>query len=379
MPPKEVSMPRTLAVFLSIFSVLIIIAVIGGIKYVQIGHMIESDESFSQPPQSVSVAIVEQQNWPNTLTAVGSLGAWQGITVSAEVDGRISAIHFESGQQVKAGDLLIEQVSGNEKAQLRAALSRLALAKSNLQRVESLRKQQSVSQSAIDEASQEVEFTESEVENLKITLSKKNILAPFDGRLGIRQVDLGQELQAGTAIVTLQSIDQLRVNFRVPQQWIDKMQPGYTVVVGTSLTQVRNGVIIARAAEVDSASRNLHVQAKIDNPEQQFLPGMSVGILINLPDTSDVLVIPNTAVLYAPYGDTVFVIEASENAKFAQVRQQFVKLGATRGDFVAIEAGLEKGQRVVSAGAFKLSNSMPVVINENAVPERSLQPTPKDS
>lgn len=372
-------MPRTLAVFLSIFSVLIIIAVIGGIKYVQIGHMIESDESFSQPPQSVSVAIVEQQNWPNTLTAVGSLGAWQGITVSAEVDGRISVIHFESGQQVKAGDLLIEQVSGNEKAQLRAALSRLALAKSNLQRVESLRKQQSVSQSAIDEASQEVEFTESEVENLKITLSKKNILAPFDGRLGIRQVDLGQELQAGTAIVTLQSIDQLRVNFRVPQQWIDKMQPGYTVVVGTSLTQVRNGVIIARAAEVDSASRNLHVQAKIDNPEQQFLPGMSVGILINLPDTSDVLVIPNTAVLYAPYGDTVFVIEASENAKFAQVRQQFVKLGATRGDFVAIEAGLEKGQRVVSAGAFKLSNSMPVVIKENAVPERSLQPTPKDS
>lgn len=372
-------MSRIVAVFLSIILVIVIIAVIGGIKFMQIGFMIESGKSFSQPPETVSAATVEQQNWPNTLTAVGSLEAWQGLPVSAEVDGRIKGIFFESGQQVKAGDLLVEQESGNEKAQLRAAKSRLVLAKSSLQRLESLRKQQSVSQSALDEAAQQVESSESEVENLNITLSKKKIFAPFAGRLGIRQVDLGQELQAGTAIVTLQSIDQLRVNFRVPQQWIDKVQPGYTVLVGPSATQLRSGKIIARAAEIDRASRNLHVQARIDNPEQQLLPGMSVGIQVNLPDTSDVLVVPNTAVLYAPYGDTVFVIEAGNNGQPQQVRQQFVKLGNTRGDFVAIEAGLEEGQQVVSAGAFKLFNGMPVVISSNPEPARSLKPNPDDA
>ena len=372
-------MSRITAVVLSLITVIIIILLIVGIKAKQIGFMIESGESFSQPPETVSVAIVEQQNWPNTITAVGSLEAWQGLTVSAEVNGRLSAIHFESGQQIKAGSLLIEQESGNEQAQLRAAKSRLALAKSNLKRLESLRQQQSVSQSTIEEAAQQVESSESEVENLTTTLSKKKILAPFDGRLGIRQVDLGQDLQVGDNIVSLQSIDQLRVNFRVPQQWISKVQTGYKVLVGPSMSDVRNGEIIASAGQIDKASRNLHVQAKIDNPGHEFLPGMSVGVIVNLPNTSDVLVIPNTAVLYAPYGDTVFVVEESENGKMNQVRQQFVRLGATRGDYVSIEAGLEEGQQVVSAGAFKLFNGMPVVISQNAEPERSLQPTPKDS
>lgn len=372
-------MSRKAAVSFSIFLVIIIISIIGGIKAMQISFMIESGESASQPPEAVSVAEVEQQNWPNQITAVGSLEAWQGLTMSAEVSGRINAIHFVSGQQVEAGDLLIEQESGNETAQLRSAQSKLALAKNNLQRLESLRAQQSVSQSAIDEALQQVEAAESDVQNLKTTLSKKKILAPFSGRLGIKQVDLGQELQAGTPIVTLQSIDQLRVNFRVPQQWIDKVQPGYSVLVGTSATQLREGEIIARAAEIDRASRNLHVQARIDNPEPQLLPGMSVGVLVSLPDSSDVLVVPNTAILYAPYGDTVFVIEPGENGESDKVRQQFVKVGATRGDFVAIEAGLEKGQQVVSAGAFKLFNGMPVEITTNAEPERSLQPNPVDS
>lgn len=372
-------MSRTRVVILSVALIIALVAIIGGIKAMQIGYMIDTGASFSQPPETVSVAVVEQQNWPNSITAVGSLEAWQGLTVSAEMSGRVSVISFESGERVKAGDLLIEQESGNEQAQLRAATSKLVLARSSLQRLQSLQKQQSVSQSAIDEALQQAESAESEVQNLQITLSKKKIFAPFDGLLGIRQVDIGQELQAGTEIVTLQSLDQLRVNFRVPQQWLHKVETGYTVMVGTTSSNLTKGEIIARAAEIDRASRNLHVQAKIGNPDQQFLPGMSVGIIVNLPDSSDVLVVPNTAVLYAPYGDTVFIVEAPQAGKPATVRQQFVRLGQTRGDFVVIEAGLEAGQQVVSAGAFKLFNGMPVVVSKQPEPVRSLQPSPVNS
>ena len=372
-------MSRRIAVLFSIVLLVVIIAVIGGIKFMQIGYMIDSGASFSQPPETVSTTQVELQTWPDSISAVGSLAAWQGLTVSAEVSGRISAIHFESGQQVQAGDVLVEQESGNEQAQLRVIQAQLSLAKSNLKRLIALRDKQSVSQSALDEAQQQVESAEGEVENLKITLSKKRIVAPFSGRLGIRKVYIGQDLQVGTELVTLQSIDQLRVNFRVPQQLLSKVQPGYEVIVGTVQGDRREGEILATAAEIDSSSRNLHVQAKISNPQHKLLPGMSVGLQVNLPTAQQVLAIPSTAVLYAPYGDTVFVVEAGNNGGPDTVRQQFVKLGVTRGDFVAVEAGLEQGQRIVSAGAFKLFNGIPVVEGKNPEPIRSLNPQPTDS
>lgn len=372
-------MSRSRAILLSLVLLIIIIAIIGGIKAQQIGFMIESGESFSQPPETVSVSAVEQQTWPNKLSAVGSLEAWQGLTITSEVDGRIAKIHFDSGQQVKAGDLLVEQESGNEKALLRAALARLELAKNNLKRLNSLRDKQSVSQSALEEASQLLDSTQAEVDGLNFTLTKKRIVAPFDGRLGIRKVYLGQDLQIGSEIVTLQSIDHLRVNFRIPQQWANKIKPGYPVLVGTQQGDRVNGEVLATAAEIDSQSRNLHVQAKIDNSLQTLLPGMSVGLEVTLPDELQVLVIPNTAVLYAPYGDTVFVIEKGQAGNADTVRQQFVKLGGSRGDFVAVENGLSAGQQVVSAGAFKLFNGMSVVASDKPDPERSLHPQPTDS
>ncbi|WP_339722835.1 efflux RND transporter periplasmic adaptor subunit [uncultured Paraglaciecola sp.] len=372
-------MTRKVAILLSVALLVVILVVIGGIKGKQIGFMMDSGADFVQPPETVSVSKVLQQTWPNTLSAVGSLEAWQGLTITAEVDGRIAKIHFDSGQQVKAGDLLIEQESGNEKALLRASLARLDLAKSNLKRLNSLRDQQSISQSALDEASQLLDSTQAEVDNLNITLAKKRIVAPFAGRLGIRKVNLGQDLSIGTEVVTLQAIEQLRVNFRVPQQWFSKIKPGYAVLVGTQQGDRVNGEIIATAAEINSQSRNLHVQAKIDNALGTLLPGMSVGLQITLPEEQQVLVIPNTAVLYAPYGDTVFVIEQGEQGKTDIVRQQFVKLGSTLGDFVAVTEGLEAGQQVVSAGAFKLFNGMSVVTGDKAEPARSLNPQPTDS
>ena len=372
-------MSRRVAVLFSVAVLVVIIVVIGGIKAKQIEFMMDSGAAFAQPPETVSVSEVEQQTWPNTLSAVGSLEAWQGLTVTAEVDGRIAKIHFDSGQKVKAGDLLIEQEAGNEQAQLRASSARLELAKSNLKRLHSLRDKQSVSQSALDEAAQLLDSTQAEVDGLKITLAKKRIVAPFDGRLGIRKVYLGQDLPIGTEVVTLQSIEHLRVNFRIPQQWVNKVKAGYPVLVGTQQGDRVNGEIIATAAEINSQSRNLHVQAKIDNSQKTLLPGMSVGLEITLPDEQHVLVIPNTAVLYAPYGDTVFVLEESKPGQAATVRQQFVKLGHSRGDFVAVTEGLAKGQQVVSAGAFKLFNGMSVVTSTKPEPERSLNPKPTDS
>ena len=372
-------MSRRVAILFSVLSLVVIILVIGGIKGKQIEFMIDSGESYVQPPETVSVVAVEQQTWPNTLSAVGSLEAWQGLTLTAEVEGRIANIHFDSGQQVKAGDVLIEQEAGNQQAQLRATQARLELAKSNLQRLLSLRNQQSISQSALDEAEQLVESTQAEVDDLNITLAKKRIVAPFDGRLGIRKVYFGQDLPVGTEIVTLQSIEQLRVNFRVPQQWVNKLGSGFPVVVETQQGDSVKGEIIATAAEINSQSRNLDVQAQIDNSQHSLLPGMSVEVDVILPDEQNVLVIPNTAVLYAPYGDTVFVLEQADSKQPATVRQQFVKLGETRGDFVAVTEGLQAGQQVVSAGAFKLFNGMAVVVGELPEPARSLDPQPTDS
>jgi len=372
-------MSRRSAILFSVVLLLLIVLVIGGIKGMQIGYMMDSDANFAQPPETVSVSTVESQSWQNNLSAVGSLEAWQGLTVTAEVDGRVGKINFESGQAVKAGDILIEQESGNVEAQLRSSIARLDLAKNNLRRLLALREKQSVSQSALDEAAQLLDSAKAEVDDLTISLAKKRIIAPFDGRLGIRKVYLGQDLLEGTELVTLQSIDQLRVNFRVPQQWVNKVKPGYPVLVGTQQGDRVQGEIIATAAEINAQSRNLHVQAKIDNAQHNLLPGMSVGLQVTLPEVQQVKVIPITAVLYAPYGDTVFVVEKGKKGEPDTVRQQFVKLGLTRGDFVAVEDGLEAGQQVVSAGAFKLFNGMAVVQSGNPEPKRSLDPQPTDS
>lgn len=372
-------MSRLVAFVLSVVAIILIVLVIVGIKGMQIGFMMQSGESYTQPPESVSVASVEAQSWPETLSAVGALAAWQGLVVSAEVSGRISAIHFESAQQVAAGDVLLEQESGNEKAQLRATLAKRNLARSTLQRLVALKQKQSVSQSALDEAAEQVESAEGDVENLQTTLAKKRIVAPFSGRLGIQQVYLGQDLQAGDAVVSLQSLDQLKVNFTLPQHWYGRIKPGYKVDVFTKQGVNVTGEVLATAAEIDSSTRNLHVQARIDNTEHALLPGMSVALQVELPNPSEVLAIPNTAVLYAPYGDTVFVVEKGENGGPDTVRQQFVRLGEARGDFVAVEAGLQAGQKVVSAGAFKLFNGMPVQATDKPEPERNLNPQPADS
>ena len=363
-------------------AVVLLIVVVGGIALIkggQIGYMIEAGENFQQPPTAVSMTKVERQTWPRTLTAVGTLEADQGMMLKAEINGRISKVHFESGQNVKAGDVLVEQESGNEKAQLRAAEARLDLAKSTLKRLEALREQQSVSESAFDEARQQVASAEADVDNLKTTLAKKRIVAPFSGRLGLRQIYAGQDLQAGTQLVSIQAVDSLKVNFNVPQIWLNKIKPGYGVNVTTRTGETMRGEVVATAAEIDPLNRNLTIQARIPNKDKALIPGLAVDVEVELPDPQVVLAIPTSAILFATYGDTVFVVNPAENGGPSTVRQQFIRLGDRRGDFTAVEAGLEEGQTIVTSGGFKLFNGMAVTKSDKPEPDVSLNPQPNDA
>ncbi len=369
------------APLLSIVLLLAVLAAVGGTKWLQMRAAASGGGQFAAPPSAVNVFTAELQAWPNTLHAVGSVHADEGITVLAEVPGRVESIHFRSGDFVEKGTLLLTQHSGNESAQLAAAKAQWLLAQSNFNRVSSLRDQKTVSESDFEVARQELASAEAEVRNLESTLDKKTLRARFSGRLGIRKVDLGQDLQIGDEIVALQSHDNLRVNFTMPQRYVRLIKSGLPVEVNMIEDKDTKviGQVNAVGAEVDMLTRNIEVQATLEASEGTLIPGMAVEVYVQLPEAKERLVVPSTAVVYAPYGDTVFVIEMNEESGQLQARQQFVKVLERRGDFVAIGAGLQAGEQVASAGAFKLYNGQNVMITENPETAYSLNPTPSDS
>jgi membrane fusion protein (multidrug efflux system) len=279
--------------------------------------------------------------------------------------------------QVKAGEVLIEQEAVNEKAQLNAAQARLKLAQASYQRVVELRKRNIASQSELDSVIQQVESAKGDVDDLRATLEKKQIRAPFDGRVGIRQVDLGTDLQVGTAIVSLQATNRVRVNFPVPQDWLVKISRGLPVTVTTANDTVVQGQITAIGSEISTTTRNVIVQSSMENPDNKLIPGMAVSTTVTLSDPQQVLAIPTTAIIYAPYGDTVFIADAADGGLVA--RQQFIRLGQSRGDFVEVLDGLKAGEQVVSAGAFKLFNKQALVVSKMPTPEFKSEPKPTDS
>src|SRR5690606_2851144 len=295
----------------------VILLLVGGIKAAQVMAMIESGESFVPPSESISTFTVENQSWPNVFSALGTVEADEGIVIGAEVSGRVQRIAFNSGEQVEVGTVLIELESGNEQAQLRAATARLKLAQSNYERLEQLREKNSISESELDTALQQRESAQADVEDLKTTLAKKVVRAPFSGRLGIRQVDLGKDLMVGAPIVSLQATDRVRVNFSVPQQWLVKMSKGQQVEVriGDDSDHTVNGVVTAIGAEINTATRNAVVQSSLDNAGQLLIPGMAVETRVTLTDPLNVMAVPGTAILHAPFGDTVFVIEKDKRPR----------------------------------------------------------------
>ena len=372
-------------IFFTIVGLIVLIAVLGGIKGLQIFRMTAAGKQFVPPPETITSFEVQTKAWETLLTSVGTLEAVQGVMVTAELKGKVENIAFEPGAKVLAGDLLVQQDISSETAQLRASEAAVKLAKITLERTRKLLTEKTVSQSEYDNADAQYKQAAAQADNIRATIAKKTIRAPFAGRLGIRLINLGQTLNEGDAIVSLQSFDPIFVNFSLPQQQLAKVRPGLTVRMTTDALPGRSieGKITAINPAVDAATRNIEIQATAENPEEQLRPGMFVSVNVVLPTLEKVLPIPATAVLYAPYGDSVFVVEEKKNEKNNQpsmiVRQQFIRLGEKRGDFIAVASGLKDGETIASTGVFKLRNGQSVVVNNALAPEFKLIPKTKEN
>lgn len=380
--PSDNESPMKKRIFLSLLGVIAVVAILGGIKALQIGRMIKAGNSFVPPPETVTTAEVQAQSWETLLTSVGSLEAVQGVTVSAELPGKVVKLGFESGVMAARGDILLEQDTTSERARLPGAEASVALAKSNLKRAGELLREKFISQAEYDRAEAEYRVAVAAAGEIRTIIAKKTIRAPFSGRLGIRLVNLGEILQEGDDIVSLQALDPIYVNFLLPQQQLVRIGRGFPVRVTTDALPGESieGRITAINPEVDAATRNIRVQATADNPSERLRPGMFANVAVVLPEHSEVLTIPATAVLYAPYSDSVFVVEEEKDEKTGRpalvLRQQLVRLGEKQGDFVAVVSGLKEGERVVSTGVFKLRNGQAVVVDNTLEPEFKLQPQP---
>ncbi len=373
----------TKRIVFTIFALLLVIGLLAGIKYLQIRRMIEQGKQFVPPPAVVTTAVAERQSWEMTLTATGSLSAERGVTVAAEIPGKVVEIAFRSGDTVRKGDLLVRLDTASEEAQLRAAEAAVDLARINLERARDLIRRNSMAKAGFDTARSTFRQARAQADSIRATIAKKQIRAPFSGRLGVRLVNPGQVLAAGDPVVSLQSLRKLQVDFYLPQQELDRLATGLTVRIRTgSQGETREGRITVINPEVDPATRNILVRAIIpDTGDARLLPGMFVSVTVVLPGQEPVLAIPATAVQYAPFGDSVFVVEEKEKqgSGHLAVRQQFVRLGRTRGDFIAVRSGLEAGQIVVSTGVFKLRNGQAVVVDNTLSPHFRLNPQPPDS
>ncbi len=382
----------------TIGGLVLLVLLLGGVKAGQIGAMIAVGKTFTPPPEAVTSAKVEASEWQATRPAVGSLVAVRAVTVGAELPGTIREVAFESGHGIRRGAVLVRLDTSTEEAQLQAAEAEAALARLALERAESLRRAEATSQADLDAARARARQAEATVAGLQATIAKKTIRAPFDGRVAIRQVELGQVVSPGTPIASLQSVDPIHVEFWLPQQALADLAEGQQVEVRTDTFPAERwaGRITTINPEVDVATRNVKVRATLPNPGGRLRPGMYAGVEVISAEKRPVLLVPATAVLYAPYGDSVYVLEeAKAEAAKAEgappeakadpapaagprlvARQRFVRLGERRGDLVAVTSGLAAGETVVSSGAFKLRNGAAVVVRNDLAPDARLSPQP---
>ncbi|MEY2555485.1 MAG: rane fusion protein multidrug efflux system [Verrucomicrobiota bacterium] len=360
-----------------------LVIILVGVKGMQIGKMMSTP--MVMPPTTVASATVKQEDWAPVLSAVGSVSAVQGAIVSTELGGVVAEIGFPNGGEAKKGEVLLKLDSSSEEAQLRTAEADLELQRANLQRTRDLAARKVVSKQDLDGAQSAFGQKQGTVDNMRAFIAKKQVQAPFDGELGIRQVNVGQMINAGQQVVSLQALDPLYVDFALPQQEISKLAPGLEAHVHTDAILGREfaGKLTALNSMVDTVTRNVTLQATLENADHALKPGMFVKIDIVLPQKGKTLVVPGSAVSYAPYGDSVFVIEKKKDPKTGKesqtLRQAFVRVGEARGDFVSITQGVKAGDEVVSTGVFKLRNGMLVTINNDLAPKPQVNPTPADS
>jgi membrane fusion protein (multidrug efflux system) len=362
----------------------IVVAGLGFVKFKQVKTAMAAGAGFQPPPEAVTTVIAAQEKWPATLDVIGSAVAVQGVTVSADLPGTVDRINFESGKAVKAGDILVELDTRQERAQLAAVEANRDLAHINYDRLSQLVKQGVLAQSEYDNATAQQKSTEAQVGEIRATIARKTIRAPFSGILGIRQANLGQYLAAGEAIVSLQSLDPIYVNFGVPQQEAAKVHVGSNIrVVSNDLAGTKfSGRVTAMDSLVNEGTRNLQVQATLSNPGGKLRPGMYVQVAIVTGADRPVISLPATAINYAPYGDSVYIVTDLQDPSgktYRGVKQQFVKIQGSRGDQVAVIEGLNPGVEVVSSGVFKLRNGAAVQVNNKVQPGNSPAPKPEDS
>jgi membrane fusion protein (multidrug efflux system) len=335
-----------------------------------------------QPPETISSAVAHEEKWQDTFSAVGSISAVQGVTITPEIAGTVSKIAFESGAVVAKGDLLVRFDTSTEEAQLKAADAQLEWTRVSAERTRSLRTNNTVSQSELDQAEAAWKQAKANADAIQAVIDKKTIRAPFAGKLGIRQINLGEYVDAGKPIVSLQSMTPVYADFSLPQQDLSQIKTGMTirVTLDTYTNKQFEGTLTAVNPDLDESTRNVRLQATLDNADQLLRPGMFARIEVVLPTEENVLVIPATAILSAPYGDSVYVIQKGTNSPNSLVvQQQFIRTGRSRGDFVSVASGLKPGDRVVSSGLFKLRNGAAVSENNDIAPKALEKPKPSDS
>ena len=378
-PPKR----RRKAIVIAVALLLAIGAFVVGTKFLQIGKMMSMPHTM--PPTTVTSASVKEEDWAPRLTAVGSVSAVQGAVVSAELAGVVSEINFQNGGEAKKGEVLMKLDASQEEALLRSAEAEAQLAQTDLERSRDLAMKKVVSSAELDSAQSKFRRMNAVVDQMRSNIAKKTVTAPFDGQLGIRQVNVGQMINAGQQVVGLTALDPVYVDFALPDQYLSKLSKDLEVTVRSDAFPGREfkGKLTAINSMVDPVTRNVPLQATLENPDHALHPGMFAKVEVALSETKKTIVIPGSAVSYAPYGDSVFVIEKQKDPKTGKesdtLRQQFVRIGEARGDFVAVTQGLKEHQTLVSTGVFKLRNGMAVSVNNDLAPKPELNPKPPDT
>jgi membrane fusion protein (multidrug efflux system) len=364
----------------------VVVVLLGGLgfaKFRQIESAVHAS-SFQPPPEAVTSIVTQREQWPATMSAIGSIEAVHGVTVSADLPGTVARINFDSGKAVSEGEILVELDTRQERAQLASLEAQRDLAKVNFGRTQELLNAGVISRADYDQATAQQKATEANVAEIKATIARKTIRAPFSGILGIRKVNLGQYLPAGSPVVSNQSLNPIYVNVGVPQQAAAQIHVGQKLRVTTEDVggKVFNGSVTALDSEVDETTRNIQVQATLSNADGKLRPGMFVQVEMAVGASRPVIALPASAINYAPYGDSVFVIADMKDPKgqtYRGVRQQFVKVEGARGDQVAVTSGLKPGEEVVTSGVFKLRNGAAVQVNNKVQPGNSPAPKPEDS
>jgi len=393
-------------------ALLVIVLFLAGTKFFQIFTMIQAGKHMVPPPVAVTTSTVKKVEWQPLKPAVGTLTAIRGTTLSAELTGTVREIGFQNGSLVKKGQVIVRLDTSAEQAQLQSAVADEGLAKQNLERALVLRKQEVNTQAELDAAQARDKQSRATVVNLQAVINKKIIRAPFDGRAGIRAVELGQVVSPGTPIVSLQTVSPIYAEFQLPQQALAVVQVGQKVMVKVDVFPESSweGTVTLINPEVDPSTRNVRMRATVENPDGRLNPGMFANVEVEAGKPTDTLVVPATAVIYAPFGDSVFLVDEkkdeppksadgkSAGGKLAEAkaqpkndpkkngeqkpelvaRQVFVRLGERRGDFVQALSGLNGGETIVSNGAFKLRNGQSVMVNNDLAPPATFVPAPVD-